>query len=670
MGELVKKRVGTKTTAEKTTAELNWQSGQGTAEIKPTLPPVSTQVNAVASMPQGLPKQPSEGLPTPGASSSGGVRSRKARPQSHRLIKPWVWSIVCLGAFGLIGGMGIGAFLWLTSLPPLPDCRQISRLSADIERLHCVREAAQSGNADQLIAGIKLVQGWSSNHPLYAEAQELMREWSAQLLAIAHSTAEQGRLERAVEIAKEIPQDSATYAEAEAAIASWQAEWKQGEAIYATAQEALKRQRWNEAAAQVPALGRLTNPYWRREKASELTQQVLSERTARERLQQALVLAATDKPDQLGQAIALVRTVNPKTYAWAEAKNSLNEWSQLLLTAGLQQWQQGDLAAAIALVHHVPLDLEMEPEARDLVRFSQAHKLATQNLNPYEPSINEIWSLMEAIAALRQIEPTSSLYALAQGKTADWQAQIEDLTQLQYAHWTASLGQRSAYQVAIGQAQQIATERPKRVRAQTLIAHWQQQMQRIEDQPYLLLARAKAEPGTIAALQQAIAAAQQVPMGRALRRDAELAIAQWSQQIQVIEDKPLLDRAQTLAQQGKLSQAIVAAGNIQAGRALYDQAQTAIATWKAEIRQTQIAEDRRILNEATSLAAETRLTLAIETAAQIGSGRPLYGEARAAIAQWESERAAIWESWAEAPQDDASYPSESYSAEDDGDYAE
>ncbi|MBD2460815.1 hypothetical protein H6G89_07135 [Oscillatoria sp. FACHB-1407] len=657
---------------------MNWRAAASSTDVKPAVPPAPPTGMGRNNQPV-LPKPilpnpvPPAEPPIPVEQTTTPNKLTQVKPvkkkRSRRSVKPWAWSVFCLSALGLVGGLGITAFLWLTNLPPLPDCRRISPLSADMERLYCAREAAQSGEANQLIAGVKLVQGWSSTHPLYPEAQELLNQWSAQLLAIAQTTAEESGLDRAVEIANQIPENSTSYANAQAAIAQWQADWKQGEAIFAKAQEALKQQRWNEAAAQVPALGRLENNYWRRDKASELTQQVLTEKAARERLKQALVLATTDEPDQLGQAIALVQTVNPKTYAWPEAEAVLKEWSQLLLTAGMQRWQQGDLTAAIALVHHVPLNLEMEPEARNLVRFSRAHKLATQHLNPYEPSVKEILSLMEAVAALRQIEPTSALYPQAQAKIDDWQSQVNDLAQLQYAHWTASLGQRITYEVAIGQAQRITSDRPQRIRAQTLVAHWGQQIQRIEDQPYLLVARAQAERGTVSALQQAIAAAQQVPLGRALRQEADLAIAQWSRQIQVIEDKPLLDKAQTLAQQGKLSEAIAAATEIQEGRALYEQAQTAIATWKAEIREAQIAQDRRILDEAASLAASTRLTLAIEKAAQIGAGRPLYGEAQAAIAQWEAERNAIWEAWENTPEADTSYSSESYSAEDDG-YAE
>ncbi|MDX2212082.1 MAG: hypothetical protein SFY66_02220 [Oculatellaceae cyanobacterium bins.114] len=649
-------------------AESNWRPEAGSTEVppaKPSMPKAGVSRGHPPVLPTMTPAMPTEQPSPKKTAPTKPVRPRRLRRPS----KAWTWSVLCFSALGLVGGLGISAFLWLTNLPPLPDCQKISPLSADMERLYCAREAAQSGQSSQLIAGIKLVQGWSSTHPLYPEAQELLNQWSAQLLAIAQTTAEESGLDRAVEIATQIPESSTSYAKAQAAMAQWQAEWKQGEAIYAKAQEALKHQRWNEAAAQVPVLGRLENNYWRREKTSELTQQVLTEKASRERLQQAILLATTDEPDQLGQAIALVQTVNPKTYAWPEAEAVLNEWSQLLLTAGMQRWQQGDLTGAITLAHHVPLDLEMEPEARNLIRFSRAHKLATQNLSPYDPSVKEILSLMEAVSALRQIDSSSALYAQAQAKITDWQQQIDDLAQLQYAYWTASLGQRITYEVAIGQAQHIAANRPQRVRAQTLIAHWGQQIERIEDQPYLIAARSHAARGTVAALQQAIAAAQQVPLGRALRSDADLAIAQWSQQIQVIEDKPLLDRAQTLAQQGKLSEAIEAATAIQSGRALYEQAQTAIANWRAEIREAQIAQDRRILDEAASLAASTRLTLAIEKASQIGFGRPLRDEAQAAIAQWESERDAIWETWANSP-DEPSDSSESYSAEDNGDYAQ
>jgi soluble cytochrome b562 len=632
--------------------KLNWQSESSASGGRPA---PQTPANPIASPAAKLPEPSSP--PSIHAVAAGNTHpplvQRRKPVRRSRSRYPWGWSFLFFGALGVFGTVSAVALVWLTSLPPLPDCKNISPLSADMERLYCAREAIRSGKVADLVAGVDLVKGWTADRPLYNEAEQLMKDCSVALMAIAQSTVEQNKLDEAMKIAASIPANSPLYADAQTAIVTWKDEWTQGEAIYATAQAALKAQQWNEAAAQVPVLGRLNSLYWRRDRASDLTQEILAERGSREMLSRAQTLAKRGQLDNLGDAIALVAEVDPDTLAAAEAKANLTTWSQSLLAVAMQRWQQGELDGAIALAQYIPPDLELDETSRDLVRFSHAQTLINEHAHQMGPSVQHIWGLMEAVALIRGIAPTSPLYATVQAKRQDWQDQIQDLTQLQFATLTAHLGQRTAYELAIAQAATIAADRPKRLQAQTLIAHWQQQVERIEDQPYLLTARTLAEPGTIPALRAAIAFAQQIPVSRSLRLDAETAIADWNRQIETIEDQPLLDEARTLANQGKLRDAIQAAAKIRSGRALYAQARTAIASWKAEIRATQIAQDRKILDKAASLAALDRLTLAIETASQIGSDRPLYGEARAAIAQWQGERNAIWETWADQePQGD------------------
>jgi hypothetical protein len=59
------------------------------------------------------------------------------------------------------------------------------------------------------------------------------------------------------------------------------------------------------------------------------------------------------------------------------------------------------------------------------------------------------------------------------------------------------------------------------------------------------------------------------------------------------------------------------------------------------VAQVQMAQDRPILEAAAALAAQGRFDAAITTASQIPPERPLYGEAQGAIASWTSQKAAI-----------------------------
>jgi soluble cytochrome b562 len=245
---------------------------------------------------------------------------------------------------------------------------------------------------------------------------------------------------------------------------------------------------------------------------------------------------------------------------------------------------------------------------------------------------------VDALAAVRQIAPKSPVYSLASKQAALWQSQLQDHAQLQYAVAIASLEQRQTLAYAIDQATKVALGRPQRIRAQTLIAQWRKEIQQIEDRNKLNEAQKLAKRGKIEELKTAVEIASKIQLGQPLRLEAQSAIAKWNRQIQKLEDQPTLDLADTFAQRRDLMAAISTAKQIRPGRTLYPEAQKAISAW---LSQVQTAQDRPILEAATALAAQGRFDAAIATASQIPPERALYGQAQAAIARWTSQKAAI-----------------------------
>ncbi|MBW4490506.1 MAG: hypothetical protein KME12_22230 [Trichocoleus desertorum ATA4-8-CV12] len=562
--------------------------------------------------------------------------SPDAPPETPRK-RGWGWSLLWLSVVLVCSGTGAMALVWMTMLPPPPNCEQISPLAADAERLYCAQQAAQSGEVKQLIASIDLVKHWSPEHPLYSSAQSSLADWSRGLLAIANQKIAQNQLEAAVQIAQKIPSSSPLYADAQAEISAWKQDWNRGEGIYRQAQAALKAQKWQDAWKHSQTLSSLANDHWR-QRATGLRQQIAVERLARQQLQRAQNLAQTNTPEDLEQAIALLQKVTPKTYAQAEAETEKTNWSRALLKLAAAQLQQQQWDTAIAIAGRVPKGGPAIAEAQDVIRLSRAYQAAALGKIPGKPLHEQLWSLVTALEVLRQIDPERPLYKTAQAQRQRWEMQRQDLINLQFAHTLANLGQVPALKLAIDQAKLVAPGRPQRLQAQTWIAHWQKEIQRVEDRPYLAQAQELAKAGTVSSLRQAIAAASQIAQGRALRIEGQTAIASWQRQIQVVEDQPILDEARTLATQGNLNKAIEVAGKIRSGRALHEEAQGAVSDWVAQI---QIAEDRPILNDAYALASQGNLSQAINLASQIGYGRALSGEAQGAIANWTAERDAI-----------------------------
>ncbi len=581
-------------------------------------------------------------------------RQPRRRPvpkqRSRRWNAVWVGSALWLLAFAVSAGLGMQALQWLTRLPSLPDCQRMSFAAADGDRLHCAREAArqsaQTGDLKPLLAGVELVHRWSPNHPLYAEAQELLAQWSQSILAIAEQRLAQNDLADALNIAQAIPPSSPSYPQAQEAIADWQTQWQQGETLYATALTALRQQNWALASEQLVELGKLPHDYWHTHQMNALTSQIVVEQTAWQSLDQARQAAAKARPESWQAAIALAQKISPQSVTWDAARVELQQWSQALLDIGLQRWREGDVAGAVAIGQDIPSNLELPAEQQHLVRYSHAQALARWDATEQvQPSWGQVWRLQEAIAAVQPIPASSPFYVPAQVAMQSWREQLQDVQQLQVASAVASLGHRPAYELAIAQANQLDTTRPRRLQAQTLISAWNQEIQRLDDLPLLNYAQTLAQSGNISALQAAIAAAQQVPQSRALWQDAQAAIATWTSQIQTVQDQPILAEAEELAQAGNLRQAMRTATKIERGRALYEQAKTLIGQWQATLTQTLIAEDRKLLDAATAQATRQHLSEAIGLASQIASDRPLYREAQDAIARWQTERAAIWSSW-------------------------
>ena len=69
--------------------------------------------------------------------------------------------------------------------------------------------------------GIGKLRDIEPDDPLYGEAQDLMNEWSQQILAIAVARAQQGDIQHAIDTAQYVPQDTAAYQASLDAIEKW-----------------------------------------------------------------------------------------------------------------------------------------------------------------------------------------------------------------------------------------------------------------------------------------------------------------------------------------------------------------------------------------------------------------------------------------------------------------
>jgi soluble cytochrome b562 len=537
--------------------------------------------------------------------------------------------LLWLGLCSIMGVAVASGVLLLTKLPPPIDCRRISPLSADGDRLYCAREAAESGKLEQLVTAIQLVQHWPPQHPLYPEAQRQMTAWSKAILGLAQQKIHEGNPSEAIAIATKIPFSSPIYDEAKAKITTWQQQLKRAEQITRQFQDALKVQSFQKASLLILDLSRLTQDSWNLSRVDALLKQLTIEKEAWQQLEEARELAKSNTLEQLVDAIARTTKIDRNTYVKSQVLEEQSRWSRIVIDMATKLFQQQDFAGVIKVLDNIPRTAPQYAEARDWMQLSRASETAKKN---------NILALVDALAALRPIEQKSPVRKLASSKATLWQQELQDLTKLQLATVFASFQQRTGLTYAIDQASRVAPGRPQRQRSQTLIAQWRKEIQLIDDRNTLANAKQVASGGTLVELKAAVELARQIKLGQPLRIEAQTEIAKWNRQIYALEDQPILDLAEAFAQRGDLIAAISTAGQIRSQRPLYPEAQKAIANWVAQI---QTAQDRPILDAAAALAAQGRFDAAIATASQIPPERALYPQAQAAISNWTAQKAAI-----------------------------
>jgi len=558
--------------------------------------------------------------------------------QIRRGIRHLAAPVLLISVLAFCGGTGVAAFLWLTTLPPLPDCKRLSPFTSETNKLYCAEQAARSGETIDLLAGFDLVRGWKKDHPQYLRSQQLLTNWSKAVLSIARNKALQDDMDGAIALVSKIPNTSSLYQDAQKEIRSWKQDWEKGKASQTGFEAAIQTQDWQAAETHLESLSQLDSPYWRHHLYT-LRQQLITLRLDQQRLRGIQQATGSNAPEELGRLIRLAEQINPDSKAHAQTEAELKRLNGLLLEGLNARLAQSDLPGAIALTSLFSTRLPLPNEAKTVHWLGQAQSL----INPSVPQtttaltarLTQLWFVL---AQLGQPPANPLLQIQSQALIPTVEKQLQDLTQIQLAIALASTQQPATLQAAIQIAFGITPDRPYRIYAQTLIAQWRKDLASIKDRPYLMAAQQLAAGGTIKDLKAAIAQAKRIPLGRPLRADAQAAIFTWNQQIQTLEDRPHLDQARSLAKQKKWQAAIQTAAKIPSGRALYAQAQAGIQQWTAQI---QIAQDRPILDQARALAGQGNLGAAIDTAYQIADGRALSGEAQQEIGRWQAELDAI-----------------------------
>jgi soluble cytochrome b562 len=282
-----------------------------------------------------------------------------------------------------------------------------------------------------------------------------------------------------------------------------------------------------------------------------------------------------------------------------------------------------DLSGALQIANKIPEMTGLGEEVEDFRTLAQIRAKTWGG---------QTTDLETAIREALAFEADRPLYGKAQKYVNQWQREIEDIKHLDRARQFAQGGRIPDLMTAIAEVSLIPDSHPRAQEAQTLMADWRYEIEVMEDRPYLNRAKQLAQTGTAAAYQAAIAEINQIQRGRALYSEAQSHLGEWQYQLERLQDQPYLDKALALASQGNFPDAIVAAQKISPGRSLYQEAQAKIDAWQLQIQ----AETSLRQAEGLSVYEDDpdSLTAAIRAADRVPIDTPQRDQADAEIEQW------------------------------------
>ena len=497
-----------------------------------------------------------------------------------------VWAALFVVVFG---GVGFLATWQLLNMQKSPNCPKIFWPIASASlRLYCAQLSADSRTVAGLLEAIALVEALPEDHPLRSQVNQQVEEWARDILNLAEKDYQAGNLKQAIAKARQIPNNMAVAAIIEERIAKWQETWTEGNEILSKLEENLRASNWNQSFRLAVDLLNLNNEYWATVKYNEALAKITVAREDSSKLDNAFNLFARGGLDNWFKVIEEARKIQASSYAYQEAEkligkteDKLQEYAERLIER--KQWQ-----ALRDLANQTPKDLKIKEDVTDWSLLSEA---------ALDAEAGTVEGLEAAILGLEQIDASRPLHQTALAMRERWQLQVQDIRILSEARDLAQAGTIEQYSAAIAKAGEVPRNNPLWSQAQQEIGSWNRQIQLIEDRPILERAREIAIPGDINSLGNAIIQARAIAKNRALYRDAQGEIRDWQGRIERMEDQPILDQAQALANLKDYSTAIETANQIPPGRALSSEASQNIRRWRRELRA------RQNLQQANQLAA-------------------------------------------------------------------
>jgi hypothetical protein len=549
-------------------------------------------------------------------------------------IRSWVfWAIITLGISGGLVYLALGLLLNPKAVPNCPEI--FVPMSSASLRVYCGQLAASKQTLKDLVSALNLVKDVAPNDPTRGYIDSNVQRWSLAILRLAEATYQEGNYDEAVNAAKKVPKNIPAYKIVSKRLGQWQETWTKGVALDKETRALLNSSKWVNAYGVAVKLTHLNNRYWATTKYQELADLVQIAKADSAKLDEARQLLKNNPTvKSLLTAVEMANKIDPKSFAHTEAQTIVSTAAKQMLKLARTKLDKRDWKGALEIANQTPDATETKTELQDLISFAEAQSHAESG------SISE---LETSISLIQSIKANSSLYQRSQQAMGTWQLEIQDLATLQHARSLASTSTVVDLQAAITEVQRIPVSNPRGKEAASVAKEWRQQIETVQDTPYLRTAETLAASGTVQGVQQAIAQLNQIRPGRALYAQAQEKSKQWTAEIQRAQDAPILQQAEALAATGDLRGAISMAQRIGAGRAMSAQREERVNDWQAQLQAaTNLAAAQKLADNGTPES----LLGAIKAAARVPKSSSLRAQARLAMDNWGNQMLEVAQSTA------------------------
>jgi hypothetical protein len=196
--------------------------------------------------------------------------------------KWWHW---ILGLLLATGGLSMSAIAFLAQSPQENSCVSESKFDTASAIIYCATTTVNEQDPKSLSSSIRLANTVPPDNPLRSNADNLIERWSQSVIHLSDKAFHEGDINKAVEIAQDIPENHAAFGAASEQIKKWQSIWSQAEGIYTSAKTEVEdgSKNWYAALSKAKQLQKIENEYWANTKYYELVRHIQGAREDREK---------------------------------------------------------------------------------------------------------------------------------------------------------------------------------------------------------------------------------------------------------------------------------------------------------------------------------------------------------------------------------------------------